>query len=364
MSKTSTTTRRIIGLDISRALAIVGMVVVNFNIVMSSGVSEPGWLRFLAVSLEGRAAATFVVLAGIGASLGSRRAREGGSQRDKQRAQITLMKRAVFLFAIGWLFFPIWPADILHYYGIYLAGGSLLLFASTRALAWWGAVAAAMSLGFILFGDFFANWNIDDLSYRGLNTVSGFLRNLFLDGIHPVLPWIVFYLSGMWLGRTDLRDPEWRRRIVSRALPVLIVVEGIAWAALGPKGSRAEGLDDEAWQWLLSVEMLPPMPLYLVAGIATACLIIVGSIWIGERLSERVAAPIVFTGQLALTLYIAHVIIGMGALEMMGRLEEQTLPFIVGASLIFSAASVAWATWWRRRHQRGPLEWLMRRLAG
>jgi len=102
----------------------------------------------------------------------------------------------------------------------------------------------------------------------------------------------------------------------------------------------------------------------LIAGIATACLVIVGSIWLGDHVSARVTTPIVHTGQLALTLYVAHVIVGMGILEVMGRLENQSLPFIVLASLVFSAASIAWSTWWRRRHRRGPLEWVMRRLSG
>ncbi len=110
--------------------------------------------------------------------------------------------------------------------------------------------------------------------------------------------------------------------------------------------------------------MLPPMPLYLVAGVGTACLVIVGAIWLGDHVSERITTPIVHTGQLALTLYVAHVIVGMGVLEAFGRLEDQTLPFIVMASLVFSAVAVAWSTWWRRRHQRGPLEWVMRRIAG
>jgi len=364
MTATVTKTKRIIGLDIARAFAIVGMVIVNFNIVMASGISEPGWLRFLVVSLEGRAAATFVVLAGIGASLGSRRAREEGTLEDRRRAKVTLAKRALFLFIVGWLFFPIWPADILHYYGVYLAVGAVLLFAPTKTLFRVGLIAAAVSFGFVVSFDYFANWNVDDLSYRGIATVSGFLRNLFVDGIHPVLPWIVFYLFGMWLGRTDLRNPEWRRRIITRAVAALVVVEGLAWALLGPKGSRVDDLGDEAWQWLFSVEMLPPMPLYLIAGIATACLVIVGSIWLGDHVSARVTTPIVHTGQLALTLYVAHVIVGMGILEVMGRLENQSLPFIVLASLVFSAASIAWSTWWRRRHRRGPLEWVMRRLSG
>lgn len=357
-------TKRIIGLDIARALAIVGMVIVNFNVVMAGDVSSPGWLRFLVVSLEGRAAATFVVLAGIGASLGSRRQRLSNDPKGQRKSRVTLAKRALFLFVLGWLFYLIWPADILHFYGVYLAVGALLLFASDRTLLWAGIASAAISLVFILGFDFFANWNLDDLSYRNLDTPAGFIRNLFFDGFHPVFPWLVFYLFGMWLGRTDLRDPAWRRRIVVRATVILLVVETAAWAALGPKGSRAEGIGDEAWQWLFSVEMLPPMPLYLVAGIATACLVIVGSIVVGERAAESTTWPLVATGQLALTLYVAHVIVGMGILEAMGRLENQSLPFIVTASLVFSAAAIAWSTWWRSRHQRGPLEWVMRRLSG
>ena len=357
-------TKRIIGLDIARAFAIFGMVVVNFNVVMAGDVSAPGWLRFLVVSLEGRAAATFVVLAGIGASLGSRRQRLSNDSAEQRRSRITLAKRALFLFVVGWLFFPIWPADILHFYGVYLAVGALVLFAPDRTLIWTAVAAAAVSFVFILSFDFFANWNLDDLSYRNLDTPAGFIRNLFFDGIHPVFPWLVFYLFGMWLGRTDLRDPLWRRRIVLGSAAALIVVETAAWAVLGPKGSRTDELGEEAWQWLFSVEMLPPMPLYLIAGIATACLVIIGSIVIGEKIREPITRPLVATGQLALTLYIAHVILGMGVLEAMGRLENQSLPFIVLASIVFCLLAMMFATWWRSRYQRGPLEWVMRRLSG
>ncbi len=364
MTVTKRTTRRIIGLDIARAFAIVGMVIVNFNVVMASSVSEPAWLKFFARSLEGRAAATFVVLAGIGASLGSKHAREEGTSEQRDLAKRILLKRALFLFAIGWLFFPIWPADILHYYGVYLAIGATLLFAPTKTLLRVGLAAAVVSFTFILSADFFANWDMDELSYTGIATPVGFIRNLFFDGLHPVLPWIVFYLFGMWLGRLDLNDQALRRRFTRVSVVAVLVVETIAWFVVGAKGTDHDHLADDAWQWLFSVEMLPPMPLYLVAGAGTAWLVIAGSIWLGNQLSERESTPLVHTGQLALTLYVAHVIVGLGVLEAMGRMEDQTLPFIIGASLVFSAVSVVYATLWRRRYRRGPLEWVMRRMSG
>ncbi len=356
--------KRIIGLDIARAFAVVGMVIVNFKVTMSAETNGPQWLRSFAAIFDGRAAATFVVLAGIGASLGSRRQRASGSPIEQRAAQWTLARRALFLFVVGWAFYPIWPADILHYYGVYLAVGAVVLFASSRALLAVAASAIAASFVFIVTFDPFANWNLDDYSYRGITTVEGFLRNLFLDGFHPVLPWVAFYLLGMWLGRTDLRNPAWRRRLAFRAASVVAVTEAAAWLVLGPKGSTLDDLDDESWRWLFSVEPIPPLPLYLAAGAGTAVLVIIGSIWLGDQLPTRITEPLVSTGQLALTIYVAHVLIGMGTLEAMGRLENQTLPWAVVTSLAFSAAAIVASTLWRRRYARGPLEAIMRRVAG
>lgn len=56
--------KRIIGIDLARALAVIGMILVNFKIVFG----ENGIKSFVDI-LEGKAAATFVVLAGFGLAL-------------------------------------------------------------------------------------------------------------------------------------------------------------------------------------------------------------------------------------------------------------------------------------------------------
>jgi len=53
---------RLDGLDLARLVAFVGMVIVNFNVVMG-GQADAGFLSVFVQALEGRAAATFVVLA-------------------------------------------------------------------------------------------------------------------------------------------------------------------------------------------------------------------------------------------------------------------------------------------------------------
>ena len=349
---------RVAGLDLARALAILGMVIVNYEIAMNATGRGPGWLGTLTGALQGRAAATFVVLAGIGASLGAARARASGDPADRRAARLTLLRRGAFLFVLGTLFLPVWPADILHFYGVYLALGSVLLFARASLVVCSALLLAAGAVAFLVFGDYFAHWNLVDFSYRGLGTLSGFLRNLFLDGWHPVLPWAVLYLVGLLLGRASLGERGWRRQIGIVAAVVLIAGESAAHF-LAPQGIETPGLGA-----LLATESVPPTPGYLVAGSATAVLVIVSCCELVDSLPGKLLQPLESTGRLALSFYLGHVLIGLGFCEALGRLENQSLPFAVTTSLIFFAACVLFAWLWCSRFKRGPLESLMRRVAG
>ena len=349
---------RLGGLDLARALAILGMVIVNYEISMNATGRGPTWLGTLTGLLQGRAAATFVVLAGIGASLGAARARASQDPRERCAARLTLLRRGAFLFVLGSAFLVVWPADILHFYGVYLALGSVLLFAPCAVVVLSAACLALGALAFLIFGDFFAHWNLVDFSYRGLGTPSGFLRNLFLDGWHPVLPWGVLYLAGLLVGRGPLADRSWRRRIG------LVAVLGLAGIELAAHGLAPQGIETPGWTALLATDSVPPTPGYLVAGTSTAVLAIVLCCESSERLPARWRRPFEATGRLALTFYLGHVLVGLGALEALGRLENQTLPFAVALSIAFFAACVLFSIGWSSRFRRGPLEGLMRRVAG
>jgi uncharacterized protein len=100
---------RILGFDLACCLAIFGMVLVNYEVVLAFGARHPSWLRGLCDLVEGRAAVLFVVLAGIGITLLEHRP--------------TLLKRAAFLLVFGYSWQVIWPGNILYYYGFYLLAG-------------------------------------------------------------------------------------------------------------------------------------------------------------------------------------------------------------------------------------------------
>ena len=57
--------QRVTGYDLARALALFGMVIVNFKVAMSAETGHAFLIDFASL-LEGRASALFVMLAGVG----------------------------------------------------------------------------------------------------------------------------------------------------------------------------------------------------------------------------------------------------------------------------------------------------------
>ncbi len=354
---------RMVGYDVARAFAVLGMVMVNFKIVMGASENGPEWLVWLVSLLEGRAAATFVVLAGVGLSLLSRRALTANDHTGLTRCRNMLLKRALFLFIVGLLYTPLWPADILHFYGVYIAVCAFLLSTSNRRL--W-AVAAIFLIGFVvmLFTlDYERGWNWETLDYAGFWTLPGMIRHLFFNGFHPVFPWTAFMVLGMWLGRHDMSNRRFRNRLLALSVLTVTLTElastGCIWILSGGTSEH----EAEIITSLFETSPMPPMPFYLLSAGGTAFVAITLCIILTEKFPTATwIKPFISTGQLALTNYVAHVVIGMGCLGLLGLLDDQPLLVAVGSALTFFVGAVVFSHLWRHNFSRGPLEWVMRKI--
>jgi uncharacterized membrane protein YeiB len=74
--------------------------------------------------------------------------------------------------------------------------------------------------------------------------------------------------------------------------------------------------------------------------------------------------PLVATGQMALTWYFAHILLGLGAVVALGLVGTEPLPVAAGSGLLFFAGAVLVSWLWKKVFRHGPLEWLMRKVAG
>ncbi|MFS4583441.1 DUF418 domain-containing protein [Phaeobacter sp. C3_T13_0] len=342
---------RLQGLDLARYLAFVGMVIVNFKIAMEAE-GGTSLIAGLSTALEGRAAACFVVLAGVGLGLAA-----GTSARSNIQATL---RRAAFLMVLGMINMLSFDADILHYYAVYFMFGAFLLGASTMVLT---TLTAALILAFpvmILAFDYDLGWDWKLYSYADLWTFQGFFRHLLFNGWHPVVPWLAFLLFGILLSRLPLQERRVQIGLIAFGATIYVITESVSAIAVR---SLLE-IDPELAE-LATTLPIPPMPFYMIAGLSSAC-IIIGACLLLAPVLKRIGILDILTpaGRQTLTLYIAHILIGMGTLEELNMLSDQRPETAVWAALLFSALATIYALLWSRYAKHGPIEMVMRKIAG
>lgn len=354
--------KRIIGINVARALAVIGMIIVNFKVVF--GANGTGWLKSFAQLFDGKAAATFVVLAGIGLALMTNSAVRNNHSEKLKTARIRILKRAIFLFVVGLSYIWIWPADILHFYGIYMLITLFFIRKSSK-------IILTGTLGFILLFpimifllNYETHWNFSTLEYAGFWTLDGFLLNLFYNGFHPVIPWTAFMLFGLWYGKQNLYDNAFLKKSLWISSTVFMITQVLSHGSifLLSNGNQATAKELSS---LLGTSPMPPMPFYMVNGISISVVIISSCILLARRFEHNKLIQLFNkTGQLALTFYVFHVIFGMGIMDGIGWYELGAYPisFSVIYALLFSACCMLFAEIWLRFFNSGPLEWIMRKI--
>jgi uncharacterized membrane protein YeiB len=358
------TAQRIVGYDVARSVALLGMFVGHFAGAFTYDTSRPAWLAtFLDYYLTGRQTATFFVLAGIGLTLMTRRAVASGDAQTIAKARKTLILRGLFLLGLGFATLVWVHWDILRLYGVALLLAAGLITASNRRvlLGALGAVVGFVVLYLVL--DFKQNWDWPPRVYRDLWTPSGVVRNLFFDGFRSVLPWTVFVLFGMWLGRHDLCKRAFNNRALLAGLGIFVLAEVVSMLGVNYIHAHADSWDVEAREALITTRSMPALPLFLLASGGVAVTVIALTVRVVEAWPGRHWRPLAATGQLALTWWITHIVFLIFA----GN--SRLLPIVslrssAAYGVLFFAVAVLISWLWKMAFRNGPLEWVMRKFAG
>jgi uncharacterized membrane protein YeiB len=204
------------------------------------------------------------------------------------------------------------------------------------------------------------------MTYHGLWTPSGSLRNLLYDGFRSVFPWSGYLFFGMWLGRLDLTDRTINRRcLMTGSLLALVTEIGSAILVNWLTATNPSGMETKEISALFGTESMPPFPLFLIASGGLATAVIAACVQFAEtRPNSIFVRSLAATGHLALTWYIAHIYLGLGTIIAVGAVENQSLGFAVAIAAAFFLIAVMLSTFWKRCFPFGPLEWAMRRMAG
>ena len=356
--------QRIMGYDLARAMAIFGMVIVNFKTAMNANIGNE-FLLWFSTLFEGRASALFVILAGVGVTFLTNKARYSTDNMVIKASRISLIKRALLLIAVGLIFTPLWEADILHFYGFYFLIAAAIFMTSNRSLL---LISILITLTFptlMLFFNYDQNWHWPSLTYINLWSFDGMIRHIIFNGFHPLFPWAAFLIFGMWLGRLDLSQIKIRNRLLKWSIFTLIIIETIFYLIrLYFAEALSLGLSPKEITSLFSTTIIPPFPQYIISAGSSACIALVGCLYLSDKFKDSYLNKwLCQTGQLSLTLYVAHVILGMGLLDSINRLSNQTIGFALFSCLLFCVGGMAFSVLWLKNFKLGPLESIFRRLA-
>lgn len=358
---------RIAGYDIARALAIISMVFVNYRLALvSPDYQGRHWFLWLTELFPCREAAMFVILAGIGTSLAAWRTTQDGRREPVLGARWRIIKRALVLLALGCLNSLIWNADILRFFAIYMLVGAILLFASSKCIGWAiGIFTVAFPL-LLTFMNYDAGWRFETMDYLQYWTFHGVLKGLFFNGHHPLIPWMSFYLTGMYLGRLDLvKDRPLRHRAMLVSASIVVTAEVVSLALFKWLHLAFPEVPLIELEAIIGRQPFPPMPLFVLQAGATAVFVIALCIEVTSRIEyTQWPTPLIYLGEVSLTVYVAHAWIGLGILVPFGSIENSTPVFAASAAGVFLAAAIVFAILWKRSFRKGPVEWLLRRLAG
>ena len=332
---------RIAGVDLARAAAILGMFAVHIGPTGNGTVAE----RVYSLP-HGRASILFALVAGAGVTLLA-----ASQRRSAGQARATLTWRAVLLLPLGLVLQELdhGVSVILQDYAVlFLLAIAVIGLSDRWLLALAGIALVAGPLGFlwgqVVDPDTFARqpaaWG------DGAATIA---HRLVLSGAYPLITWAAPFLFGMWLGRRDLR--------VSRTRLALAVGGGItAVAAVAASFALStvfgEPTDPVGWDQIISDNPHTQMPLWLLTATGSAAMVL-GLCLMAADAAERVLWPLVATGQLALTVYVGHLLALHFAPD---ALRSDQVAGATGLLVGFTVASAVVAVAWRAKFNRGPLE--------
>jgi uncharacterized protein len=361
MAFRSLSSHRVIGYDLARALAVLGMVVVNTTSILEVSEFSPAWLEPAVDFLYGRAAVVFVMLAGVSISLITRRHPAPADLRTLRRR---LFKRSLLLLIAGMVLWSWWAADILHFYAVFISAGAWTVTWSQRRLRRWTLAALLISLP--VCATLTAAYDMIDTGFMndGALDAAGLLMDYLTSPYYSVFPWVGFFLAGMLLGRREPADAVFWRRACLYGVSGCLAVELFSCAAMAWARRCGWELEGIWWGAFLRSEAFPASPLFVLSSACSglALIALCRSIPLENRRGYSIVDSLAACGRLSLTLYVAH--IGWGMLIKKWFAGPNT-DFDSSKMLLSAAAfglfGIVFARAWLRRFQRGPLETLFHR---
>ena len=363
---TSAGAPRLIGLDVTRAIALIGVVMMNYHGFLNDPATGNGrWSRFFHVftgPLSTRFAATFVLVAGIGTALlaaGTLNKMPGTSHGT---LRLRLARRGTVLIVGGYFLNMAWPGTILFFYGAYFLLSALIITLRTRYIAVVGALSATAAVALALWESSrrSAGHSTAWLHPYEIHSAQDLLCRIFLSYTHPVFPWFAFFCMGIILGRNLRKLRHFRIQLTVVCVTMLICTYGLA-TILNSTGQRDNRV-------IFVLTAMDPFSRGLFYILSTASVAVLAFLIINQMAEKYASSKLVMTlrrsGQMTLTLYLAHVLVFYILVKWSDLIGATGLDTSLTFAICFWIFGISAASLWHHHFGRGPIERLYRLIGG
>jgi len=339
---------RIESVDLIRAIGILSMVQIHIAKYL---LNVPGKsLPFYTImnSFGQIAAPFFLVAVGISLVISTRKRKQKG-----ENSFVYTFKRGLFLIVIGLLFMFLWPGDILHYIGVFLIVTLLLLYLPK---IWRVVVSFIFLIGApiaLMYVDYMAGWERLAYTLSGFWTFTGFFNNLLFTGFHPIFPWIFFVIMGSVIGEYMFESIEKKKeeRFVSYGFIIGVIFMLIGWSVVSYMN--------------IPLTFYPTSISYVLFyfGFCLLFFSLFFSLLDVKKKFVKPLRPLLFLGTISFSMYIFHVILGLGIFYLMDTLYSFNMRFVVFYIILLLIAISAICYLFVRKIGYAPFEWLMRKFS-
>ena len=168
----------------------------------------------------------------------------------------------------------------------------------------------------------------------------------------------------MWLGRQNLSKSSTKKKLLLWSVLTWLVTQSAFFLMqYSLINIHSFGMPIDMIDKLFSISFIPPLPQYILSTASTATIMLVASLYFSEKFkNSKVTKALSQMGQLSLSLYIAHLVIGFALLESINRMHNQTIGFSLFSAFVFCSFAILFSMVWLKYFKYGPFEWLFRKV--
>ena len=370
----SSSSRRALGVDVARALALIGMIAVH-GFPLENAEGGLSWVFGIA---GGRAAALFALLAGVSIAFVEKRSRGQLYGRTLTADRAALAVRGLLILLVGLLLGHLaTPIEtIIPYFGVLFLLAIPFYGRSSRFLLVSAAVFAVLGpiLRHLLNGHIPEESN-PGADYTVLTAVlqpMPFTADMLITGHYPAILWMVYLCVGMVIGRQVLTSRKLALQLLGWGSALAVAAWSLSIFLLGPAGGlqrlveATPSMTEEeittiltfgpeetvlmpnttGW-WLTAVSPYSETSFTVVHNLGAA-MAVLGLALLVTHGGGKVFSPFASIGAMTLTLYSAHCII------LMLEILDEDRPVV--SLWIQIIAFMLFALMWRASMGKGPLE--------